>query len=38
LYVTVPANAVTGTSARIILWSERSSVDYHSWELDVATP
>jgi hypothetical protein len=38
LHVTVPANAVAGTSARIILWSERSSVDYHSWELDVATP
>jgi hypothetical protein len=36
--VTVPADAAAGTSARIVLWSEHSASDYHSWELDVATP
>jgi hypothetical protein len=38
LSVEVPANADAGTSARIILWSEHSESDYHSWELDVTTP
>ncbi len=36
--ITVPANATAGTSVQIILWSEHSQTDYHSWELDVATP
>jgi hypothetical protein len=36
--ITVPANATAGTSVPIILWSVHSETDYHSWELDVATP